>query len=296
MGDVIKDTKSLQKSKFWREMFLVGPETVDMMFAYSKRQHEQEAKDRIQQSGGGLGPESRFEKAGLSTRNSASRYHDPFMPSHDMPELNEKMKTWEVIGGNSEAINKYKQLLWLKSIKDDHIKHNMPLPNGLKLRMVLHKILEIRRKYAGKFKDLNFGAYNLHEYVRRAPGQPPAAIAARHEMGVGTDPVTPPPPPPPSPQFSSPPPTPPLPILEYSSSDDSENEWEVELMPELNFVTPNSGTVTFKKRTPSSGQYWPETPDYTPKQSGSGMMKTTKKQWVQFIPIFDVNQAWTQVL
>lgn len=296
MGDLIKKAKSLQKNKFWREMFLVGPEAVDMMFNYSKRQHEQELKER-NQHGAGLGPESNYEMAGRSTRNSLSRYQDPFMPTHEMPELNEKMKTWEIIGGHSEAINKYKQLLWLKSIKDAHIKHNISLPNGLKLRMVLHKINQIRNKYRQKFRDLNFGAYNLHEYVRIAPGRPPAAAApaaaVRHEMGVGTDPITPPPPPL-SPQLSvTPPETPDIPILQYdSSSDDYESDWDQVM------ITPGSDIVTFRQQpVPKPAEEWyPETPAYTPKtQSGSGMAKT-KKQWVQFIPIFDVNQAWTQVL
>lgn len=170
MGDLVKKAKSLHKSKFWSEMFLVGPETIDLLFEYGKKQHEQEMAG---QTGGGLGPSSRFTAAGSSTRNTLARHRDPFMPAHDMPELDAKMRTWEVIGGRSVTVNKYKQLLWLKSIKDAYIKHNIPLPNGLELRMVVNKIKQIRDKYAQKFRELNFAAYNLHDFVRRAPSVPP---------------------------------------------------------------------------------------------------------------------------
>lgn len=60
------------------------------------------------------------------------------------------------------------------------------------------------------------------------------------------------------------------------------------------YETSPTGEVVLKKTT-----NWPlfPTPDYTPQTGkGKGGRKKNKDKWFDFIPVFDVDQPWSQVI
>lgn len=269
--------------------------------------------------------------AGELNINSPTNKVDIFTPTHDMPELDAQLAKWRVIGGKQIILNKYKQLLWLLSIKDAWIKNKVPFPNGLSLNMVVRKIAEIRGAYKKDFELLNFASYDLQKQVHLAEGVPPRQLPDvitinnrhvthnhhRHNHHYGAD----------SQQIA----------YYYGDDDDDDDDGfglrrlfdpdQTQAVP-----TPQEGAVggapgpsvqlgpsriPIPFRPDSSREF---TPQYSPRisripvrrlqmsppadQNGKGKRKRKsqkggsqkKKKWYHLIPLFDTARSWTQVI
>ena len=279
MSYIIKEARNLLQDKFWSEMFLVTSSEVEKILAY---------RGDLVQKGEGKGTSSNpspYVTAGTSKINSPTNKADIFTPTHDMPELDAKMSIWHSIGGKEETLNKYKQLLWLLTLKNAWIKHKVPFPNGLTLTMVAKKIAEIRRLYAKDFEKLNFASYDLQKQVRIAQDVPPGQITLNKTYDTHHH-------------------------YHYDQTDPFRGEDY--LLPQL-YGDEGDDEITFKlpsEVTPLQVGEYGHGPQYRKlslpllHQKGQGKRKRApqtekggkKKKWYHFIPLFDTDKAWTQVI
>lgn len=309
MVDLIRDSSTLIVDKFWKEMFLVGPDEIRKILAYRG--------DSTPQTGGGARNNSTNYVTAGSARIMGKPAVDIFMPTHDMPELDAQLERWRVIGGKQTTLDKYKQLLWLLAIKDAYTKHNVPLPKGLKLSMINRKIQEIRDAYSKAFEMLSFASYDLKKKVRIIPGVPPGTptqnvynfhthnhynweknstedvpddLNLEGLFEENPDWIEPPASPPQEPQliWATPqetpkgliqrrlslPPTPDPDITFNLGGRHQPYEW-------LDMATPTQKGKGQKRKSTKRGGH---------------VKKKRKKQWHQLIPLFDTNKQWIQVV